>query len=237
MIAPDETTPPAARKWARMPLALRLELEAAVAGYLQKRQRRHCNLLRDDSRFAPWIGTGLGHRGEKYLDRVIKQVRDAEDQNWQAKRIRHNPLQTAIADEPTPGARERIPAGPGSALTLGELASGPLTIEELHRLTRENLRQIQLQIDACSREGRLVIERDDYLKLIREQRAAIKFAADQSKSLLSIANSEPIVTEIAAWIAEELRPEHPALESSLQARLNRVVQASQGLDLSDGEGQ
>jgi hypothetical protein len=195
MAAEDHTPPPSAPKWQRMPGAIRIQLDEAIAGHLNTHRAGLYDLLRDDPRFVAWTGTHLGHRGEKRLDRAIGAFKLKADAKLRVLNRR--------AEDPGSRAAPSLIGSNDLADRLAGPGAAPMSVEELQADLRENIAEINSARAECRRNGDI----DGFLKLSREWRAATKDSAQLSKSFNTVANSNAVIEQVYQAVFRHLADE------------------------------
>jgi hypothetical protein len=220
----DPAQPPTAPKWQRMPSRLRLELEAEVAAHLPRFGSRHRELIRDDSRFVAWTGTHLGHRGEKYFDRVVNQVRSANARRDRLKRHRPKAQESASIHE-----AETPPTAPLAA-SFGN--GGAPSFAELMADYADQRRTIRLEQRSCFEADGL---RDPkyHAALRRELREVNKAILEVSGQYQGNLRQAELRKAMFQRIGDEFISE-PERGDKLMSDLNRLVEQLTGMGGTPG---
>lgn len=196
-----QTPPPSAPKWERMPGAVLMKLEAAILKHRRAHGSGRYDLLRDDPLFSPWIGSHLGHRGEKRLDRAISALEQGPAQR--AKRTIHpRPIVFAELAEP-------LKAAPGAEPLVEEFAepllaggTAPLSHEELQAWVRKSEARLVRAIDDCFDQNGTLVNRDFY-KLHAEYRATLRDGAALARSFNEDMHSAGVIGQVLARVSQE----------------------------------
>jgi hypothetical protein len=212
-----------------MPGSVRLKLDRAIADHLKAHDARYYDLLRDDPAFAPWIGTHLGARGEKRLDRAIADVRRFQKQKLARKAapIAH-PADEAAADATA------VPTGhlmQDPAQRFATAGAAVLSYEELQDRFRQRQRQLDCAIEACLNEAGEPIDPRLFLQLIREERALVAESAELAKRYYADLNSKDVVQGVLKGLAVD-----PTHARALQRDIDNVFHRATGLAAIKGNG-
>lgn len=217
----DLPTPPTAPKWSRMPAGLRLELEAAVDAHLRRYDGQHYELLRDDPRFLAWIGTHLGDRGDKYLDRVIRKVRAAQTRLERLRDARHRPVGRAGPGGPSPvqGDEAALPVlADAGAPSFADLMA------DLHDQRDALIWEAAALRDATGR----IIDFDRWTRVCIELRAVGRAMADLTKHYQAVWAQAETRKAMFQRIGEEFRDE-PRRGHALMRDLNALLTEKSGI--------
>jgi hypothetical protein len=190
MTAEPELEPDAAPKWSRMPGHVRLALDEAIEAHLKTHGRNYYDLLRGDARFSPWIGSHLGARGEKRLDRYIRAVNlaAAEQRKRRADRASRPAHQTAlILSDGEEAAPEQL------AAKLAHAGNAVFSVDELQGEYRLQLFQLEQAIEGALNPDGTVRDRDTFVKLLREKRAVVRDSATLAKQFHTAANASETI--------------------------------------------
>ncbi|MDP3173683.1 MAG: hypothetical protein Q8M88_04535 [Phenylobacterium sp.] len=199
MFVEDNTVPASAQKWARMPGAVQLQLERAIFSHMRKHGSRHYDLLRDDPQFAPWIGTHLGPRGEKRLDRLINRLRSN-----QPIKVRQS-TNPSLRNSPS-GAQQQPEVRPDHSPECETYvltgATGALSYEEIEHQLRKLARNLEAVIKGCFNEYGEMTRPDLFFRSTREYRAILKAGADLAKSYNEQLNSDVFLKPLLERISQ-----------------------------------
>lgn len=226
MIVDPEPPPAGAPKWSRMPGAVRLKLDHAIADHLRTHGARHYDLLRDDPAFAPWIGSHLGARGEKRLDRAIRDAR-----RFQKKKLGRSASSTALAVDDALDAAAGEPSGPpaGSpAQRFAAVGAAVVSYDELQGELRRGRRQLEAMMAACLNEDGEPAKPDLYLKLSRERRALINDSANLAKRYHADLNSQAVMERVVARVLEA-HADDPQHAQALIADISNIIRETTGI--------
>jgi hypothetical protein len=225
----DPELPTAAPKWARMPGAVRLKLDQAIAEHLRVHRSRFYDLLRDDPRFAPWIGTHLGARGEKRLDRAIAEVRRVQKQKMARK--------AAPVAGPADDADDFAPLDPprGPAQRLATAGAAALSYEEFQERSGKRLRQLGRLIDDIVDEDGKPTDPRLFAQLLKQEQALQAESVQLSKSYYADLNTKDVMQGVLARLAVELAA-NPERAPSLMHDINDVFRRANGLAAIKGNG-
>lgn len=196
-----EPPPTSAPKYARMPGDVRLKLDRAIDDHLRAHGSRHYDLLRDNPAFAPWIGSHLGARGEKRLDRAIRDVRLA-----QKKKLRRTAASTARAADAALEAAACEPldhSQDSPAQRFAAVGSAVVSHDELQGELRGRRRHLKAMMDACLNEDGEVENFDRYLRLSREHRALVTDSANLAKRYHADLNSKAVMERVVARVLKD----------------------------------
>lgn len=211
-----------------MPGRLRAELEAAVLEHRREHGSRHYELLRDDPRFAPWTGTHLGDRGEKYFDRVVALVKRALARKARLKR-RHlaeddaalaRPFETNAADvAKTPLS----PADTNVAFSdlLGDLCEQRLTL--------------RAELAACLDDDGSIVDGKRYYRALPELVRVNKGIADLSKQFGALKAGEGADALLGLLLKKF--DDQPERVDALIAEFNDLIRHQSGLAAQSGANQ
>lgn len=200
-----------------MPAALRLELESAVAAHIKQHERgRHYGLLRDDPRFSPWIGPHLGHRGEKYLDRVVARVLESQER---VRRLKRRPAAPGTDSKPALG-RE-----------LGD--AGAVRFSDLMGDLSEQRSALKAEQAACYDGDGDMKDLDRWLIIAAEVRAVDKATLEVSKQYQATLKPAEVRAAINQRIAQELAGD-PERARRLADDLNAIIRQHTGLNGTSG---
>jgi hypothetical protein len=228
MSAKAEQSPPTAPKWQRMPSRLRVELEAAVFEHLQVHGARHYELLREDRRFAAWTGAHLGHRGEKYFDRVVADVKEAK-----ARKARLKRRYLASAEAPT--AHPLDLGAEGGVNAAYTAAAGSVGFPDLLRDLCEQRRTIKAEQAACLDDDGCLDASDRYFKAARELRDVDKAIADLSKQYGALKSGEG-ADELFRMLHQEFA-DQPGRVAAVMANFRNFIRHQSGLAAQSGASQ
>ena len=225
MTADSQSPPESAPKWSRMPGAVRLELDREIIRHRSQHQSRFYDVLRDDPRFAPWIGPQRGCAGEKRLDRYIADLCKHQPRKMSACAAAGGSAPRAgvgaildVVEEPSPPGLDVL-AGGGAAVTYEELQAG----------LRKRLKLNELMTDACRNEFGEVTDKSSLIKLTAQYLALTAASPSLTKSLHRDLSSAPFIGRALARILEAA-PDLPAEEvEALRAGLSRDFLESNGL--------
>lgn len=232
MTVEPELLPPSAPKWARMPGSVRLKLDHAIADHLRAHGPRYYDLLRDDPTFAPWIGSHLGARGEKRLDRAIADVR-----RFQRKKLSRSAAAPGQASEADAEIIARVPpdlVSSSPAQRLAGAGAAVMSYDELQGDLRQRRLQLETTIKRCLNEDGEVVKPELYLKLSREHRALIADSASLSKRFHADMNSEAVLERVIQRMLEA-HADDPQRARALISDLNDIIHGAGGI-AAMGEG-
>lgn len=179
-----------------MPGALRLKLDRAIERHLSEHRSRHYDLLRRDPNFAPWIGAALGSRGEKRLDRYIREVKERL-----ARRGRRRVATQQLHEVQPNGAR-------GSAYDAEDVGAplagaGPaFSYEELQASNRRILTALERAMEDCRDDEGAIVHYDRYTKLSREHRARQITTAELLKRYSADSRDPSLLNRVVALLLE-----------------------------------
>jgi hypothetical protein len=215
-----------------MPGAVRLKLDQAIADHLRVHRARFYDMLRDDPQFAPWIGTHLGARGEKRLDRYVGEVRAR-----QARKARRNAM-PALADAGDASAAVQYEAAdsPGASPAEPFVAAGAAVVShaELQGDLRRRRAQLERLMAACLDELGEAADPALYLKLSREHRALVTDSANLAKRYHADMQSEHVIRSVLDRVLNEFADD-PARAGGLITDLNKILREATGIAATGGE--
>ena len=225
MTADSQLPPESAPKWSRMPGAVRLELDREIIRHRSQHRSRFYDMLRDDPRFAPWIGSQRGCAGEKRLDRYIADL------------CRHQPKKMCTCAAAGASTRRAVAGASLDAVEepwkpqLDVLAGGGAAVsyEELQAGLRKRLELNELMTDACRNEFGEVTEKSLLMKLTAQYLALTAASPSLTKSLHRDLNSEPFIGRALARILQAAPDLPPEEIETLRAGLSRDFLESNGL--------
>lgn len=216
-----------------MPGAVRLKLDQAIADHLRTHGARHYDLLRDNPAFAPWLGSHLGARGEKRLDRAIRDLRCAK-----AKRLGRGAIAAAGAGAVAQEGAARDPAdtlADDPAQRVASAGAAVVSYDELQAELRLHRSQIQRAIAECLDEDGVLQHPLLFMKLSRELRALVSDSANLTKRYHGDLNSEAAVKQLLdAIIASHVEQPQKALK--LIEQINTIIHGTGGI-AATGQGQ
>jgi hypothetical protein len=215
-----------------MPGAVRLKLDHAIADHLRTHRSRFYDLLRDDPAFAPWIGTHLGARGEKRLDRAIADVRRFQKQKLARK--------AAPSGRPADDADDFAPLDPvdhstSGAQRLSTAGAAVLSYEELQARSRKRLRQLDRAIDACVNEDGEPVDPRLFAQLVKQEQAVQADSVQLSKSYYADLNTKDVVQGVLKRLEVELAA-NPERAAALVRDIDDVFRRANGLAAIKGNG-
>ncbi|CAN7422355.1 hypothetical protein LJR219_002712 [Phenylobacterium sp. LjRoot219] len=216
-----------------MPGSVRLKLDRAIADHLKVHGARHYDLLRDDPAFAPWIGSHLGARGEKRLDRAIRDVR-----RFQMKKLGRGAAPTALAvdDALDAAAGEPLEHPAGSPVQrFAAVGAAVVSYDELQGELRRGRRQLEAMMAACLNEDGEPVKPDLYLKLSRERRALITDSANLAKRYHADLNSQAVMERVLARVLEAHAGD-PEGAHALITDISNIIRDATGI-AATGEGE
>jgi hypothetical protein len=208
-----------------MPGAVRLELDREIIRHRSQHRSRYYDLLRNDPRFAPWIGSHRGCAGEKRLDRYIADLRKNQPKKMSASAAARAAAAAAGAGESADAVEElRTPradvlAGGGAAVSYEELQVG----------LRKRLRLNELMTDQCINEFGEVTDKPLLVKLTAQYLVITAASPSLTKSLHHDLNSEPFVGRALARILQAAPDLPPEEIEALRAGLRRDFLEANGL--------
>lgn len=226
MTVEDESSPPSAPKWQRMPARLRLELQAAVLEHLQEHGAHGYELLRDDRRFVAWTGTHLGHRGEKYFDREVACARDLQAHRARLKRRR-------MAGPDAPVARSPETAAPDAGRPDGPLATATPSFSDLLGDLRDQRRTITAEQAACLDNDGAIADEKRFYRATRELREINKAIADLSKQYGALKSGE--VADALLRLLQSEFGDQPDRVRAVIANFNDLILQQSGLAARSGD--
>jgi hypothetical protein len=213
-----------------MPGAVRLQLDRAIADHLRAYGSRYYDLLRDDPMFAAWLGTHLGARGEKRLDRAIAAVRRVQKK----KPARHLPPMVQGADV------EGDAVSYGAADHIGDPAerfaaagSAVVSYDELQGDLRRRRWQLEREMRACQIEGGGIVDPGLYLKLSREHRALVTDSASLAKRFHADAHSQAVLERVLDRMLNE-HAEEPERARAIIADISNIFRETTGIAATGG---
>jgi hypothetical protein len=229
MLVEHQEPPVSAPKWARMPGSVRLKLNQTIADHLRLHRSQFYDLLRDDPQFAPWIGTHLGARGEKRLDRAIADVRRVQKQKLARK--------AAVIAHPADEAAETVQLNPPDpviadpAHRLAAAGSAVVSYDELQGDLRRRRRQLERAMDVCLDEDGEVADPGLFLKLSREHRATVTDSANLAKRFHADVHSEAFLERV---LGRMLQGHDPEAARALIAELSNIFRETTGIAATGG---
>jgi hypothetical protein len=173
-------------RWSRMPGSLRLRLDRAIGEHLREHGARHYDLLRDDPLYSAWIGSHLGARGEKRLDRYISEVKGREAKRSRTRVTAESRCECLAAHSCSEAA--------ATLQTMSQAAAPALSYEELQRAARRDLALLERALSACIGPNGEILAPNHFFKLRRERRDTLRLSADLARRF-SADVSAPIVME------------------------------------------
>jgi hypothetical protein len=232
MLVEPQDPPASAPKWARMPGSVRLKLDQAIANHQRVHGSRFYDLLRDDPQFAPWIGTHLGARGEKRLDRAIREVRRVQSKKM-ARRVGPVP-QAAEAAAGVVGPESTVDLPPEPAEMFVAAGAAVVSYAELQGDLRRRRGQLERMIAACLNELGEAVDPALYLKLSREHRALVTDSANLAKRYHADMQSEHVIRNVLDRVLNEFADD-PARAGGLITDLNKIFRETTGIAATGGE--
>jgi|GEM_PF-4464830 len=215
-----------------MPGFVRLKLDHAIANHLRDHGARYYDLLRDDPAFAPWIGTHLGARGEKRLDRAIADVR-----RFQKKKLARGAASTAAAVEVSHvpmvvGPLDHLAGDP--AQRFAAAGSPIVSYDELQGDLRRRRWQLEAAMSACLNEDGEAVKPDLFLKLSREHRALVTDSANLAKRYQADLNSKAVVDRVLDRVLKE-HADDPQSAQALIADISKIIRDTGGIAATGGD--
>lgn len=218
--SPAESAP----RWGRMPGAVRLELDREIIRHRREHGSRHYELLREDRRFAPWIGLHRGDAGEKRLDRYIAELRQNQPRKMggEAKALANPSATTELS---CPGQGLANPGGAASFLDGGAAVMSYAELQAGFRATRIWLEQAMM---ACENELGEIAKPEEALRFSRELRAVLRDSAALTRSFHADLNSEAFMGRVIERVEAE-HPDDPDKARELQADIHQIFADCGGL--------
>jgi hypothetical protein len=215
-----------------MPGAVRLKLDQAIAEHLRVHRARFYDLLRDDPQFAPWIGTHLGARGEKRLDRYIRDVRGRQA----TKARRHAMPALVAAGDASAAVQYEAADNPGVSPADPFVAAGAAVVSyaELQGDLRRRRGQLERMIAAGLNELGEAEDPDLYVKLSREHRALVTDSANLAKRYHADMQSEHVIRNVLDRVLNEFADD-AARAGELITDLNKIFRETTGIAATGGE--
>jgi hypothetical protein len=216
-----------------MPGAVRLQLDRAIADHLPAYGSRYYDLLRDDPMFAAWLGTHLGARGEKRLDRAIADVRRVQKQKLARK--------AAVIAHPAEDADDFAPRAPIDHSTEGPVqrfataGAAVLSYEELQERLSKRLWQLGRVIDALVDENGEPTDPRLFAQLLKHEQALQAESVQLSKSYYADLNTKDVIEGMVSRVAVELEIA-PERAPALMHDINEAFRRANGLAAIKGNG-
>lgn len=222
-----EPQPVSAPKWARMPGSVRLKLDHTIADHLRAHGARHYDLLRNDPAFAPWIGTHLGERGKKRLDRAIRDVRRFQKQKMHGRSA--PPTAWAADDASNTAARDPLDdLAVEPTQRFAAVGAAVISYDELQEELRRRRWQLERAMGRCLDEDGDPVKPDLYLKLSREHRALINDSANLAKRYHADLNSKAVMERVVSRLLEE-RADDPQSAHAIIDHISNVFRETTGI--------
>lgn len=197
-----------------------MKLDQAIEHHLSQHAAQHYDLLRDDPEFAPWLGSALGSRGEKRLDRYIRQVKDRL-----AARAKRRAAPFARTWTPTSSHIEDAPDETGP---FSDEAAAVLSYAELQDETRLTLGLLRTALEACVNAHGEIVNEQRFLKLLRAHRETITASANLARRFSADVRDPSVIDRVINRALQESSGD-PARAHALIQDISEIVRETGGL--------